>query len=122
MGVRDKIIHVGAHHGIAAGKDDDGPAHLGEGVDQRFGFLCGEFAGIGIRVRLGAAVLAGQIAGARHFPGDELAGGGAVFQRFGAAHGRMALAGIVRAQLPGGFVRVFRHQRTSPFSSSVSAK
>ncbi|MPL61275.1 hypothetical protein SDC9_06845 [bioreactor metagenome] len=80
VGIGHQLVHVGPHHGVAAGKDDDGLAHLREGIDESLGFFRRKLAGVRLRVGLGTAVLAGQVAGAGHFPGDEATGGAAVLK------------------------------------------
>ena len=85
VGISYQLVDVGPHHGVAAREDDDGTAHLGEGVDKGLGLGCGKFAGVGLRMGLGPAVLTGQVAGAGHFPGNEPAHGAAVRQGGGSA-------------------------------------
>ena len=94
-GVGGEFIDVGAHHGIAAGEDDDGLADFGEGVDEGPGFRGGELARIGFGMSFGAAVLAGQVAGTGDFPGDEAALGRAVGQEAGFCRGGMPAGGSV---------------------------
>ena len=99
VGIGHQLVHVGPHHGVAAGEDDDGFAHLRKGIDEGLGLFGRKLSGVGFRVGLGTAVLAGQIAGAGHFPGNEAAGGAAVFK--GAQGGRDAVGvtgcGIARS-------------------------
>ena len=137
VGIGHQFIDIGAHHGIAAGEDDDGVAHLGEGVDEGLGLFGGELARIGFRVGLGAAVLAGQVTGAGHFPGDELAGGRAVLKGAhhlvaGRAPGMTAGMGTRGTGMAAGVsphaagmarhVLLVMHQRTSLCLSRVSVK
>ncbi len=136
-GVGHQLVDIGAHHGIAARKDDDRIAHAREGVDQGLGLFGGQFAGIGLGVRLGPAVLAGQIAGAGHFPRDETADRGTVLQRPGPAHTGMASGMSLRRMgsrfrhpgMPGGVPflshaarRLVADHRTHPFFNASSAK
>ncbi len=111
MRISHEVVHVGPHHGVAARKDDDGPAHLWKGVNEALGLLCGQFAGEGGGMGLGPAVFAGQIAGTRHLPSDEPAHRAAVFQ---GARGRSDAGGMPYA--------VPVHQRTSPSRRRVSVK
>ena len=119
-GVGPQFVHVGPHHGVAAGEDDDGIAHLGEGVDEGFGFGRGQFAGVRLGMGLGPAVPAGQVARAGHFPGDETALGRAVGQGAGGmvAEGPAGMA----AGMSGGRVGMFGHYRIHPSLRAFSVK
>ncbi len=104
LGVGDELVHVVTHHGLAAGEDDDGVAHVREGVDERLGLFRGELALVGFHVRLGPAVFAGEVAGAGHFPCHEAADRAAVLKRhlrFGLCPG-VALAVRVSAGMAAG--------------------
>ncbi len=67
-GVADQLENILALQRIAAREDEDRNVHVGDLVDQRLAFLVRQFVGVGNRLRGGAAVLAGQIAGLRDFP------------------------------------------------------
>ena len=70
-GVGDEIEEVPAHHGVAAGEDEDGMvAEGGQAVDEAEAFLSGKFQRMGMMLGVGAAVDARVGAGPGHFPGD----------------------------------------------------
>ncbi len=71
FGIGDQFVHIGAHHGFAAGENDDRVAHVRKCVDECLGFDCGQLAFIRLGMCLGAAMLAGEIGGAGHFSCDQ---------------------------------------------------
>ena len=147
-GVGGQFVHVGAQGGFAAGEDDDGAAHFREGVDEGLGFGVAQLARIGFGMGFGAAVLAGEVAGAGDFPGHEAALGRAVGQeavgmgmRTGMTAGVSALLGagmagrhaaehgfrIAAERVAAGMAGAERtgmtaHQRTQPSRRASTAK
>ena len=115
VGIGHQFVDVRPHHRIAAGEDDDGIAHLRKRVDERLGLVRGQLAGIRLWVGLGPAVLAGQVAGAGHFPGDQTADRAAVFQNAG-GHARR-IAGLTPRMAAG---MAFRHGSRMPAVLLVS--
>jgi hypothetical protein len=69
-GVRDQLEEIGPHHRIAAGEDQDRAAERRQAVDQLPGLVGGELGGVAPVLRVGAAVHAGEGAGACDLPGD----------------------------------------------------
>jgi len=69
--VAHEIEDVRSQQRFAAGEDDDRIAGLGKGVDERLGIGGIELPRPGIETGLGPAMLAGEVAGPGHFPGDQ---------------------------------------------------
>jgi hypothetical protein len=66
-----QIKDISSEQGLSAGKYNDRTSGLGKGVDQGLGLPGVQFSGKRFLSGLGPAVLAGQIAGPGHFPGNE---------------------------------------------------
>ena len=67
----DQFQNVRPHDGVPARQHQHGRAQLRQLVNQAQGFLMGQFIRMGPRLGYGAAMLARQRAGARHFPENQ---------------------------------------------------
>ena len=67
----DQFQNVRPHDGVSARQHQHGGPQLRQLVNQAQGFLMGQFIRMGPRLGHGAAMLARQRAGARHFPENQ---------------------------------------------------
>ena len=118
VSVADEFVDVLAHHRVAAGEDDQRASNLGKRVDKAQSLFVVQFTRVGLEMGLGAAVLAGEVARAGDFPGDDAAGGGPVFKRFGShAPARRAVRHAAACGRRG-----WMAHRASPLLRTVSVK
>jgi hypothetical protein len=70
----DQFEQIRPFDGVTASENEDGNFEVGDLIDELLAFLGREFHGVALRLRGGAAMHAGQIAGLGDFPdGDERA-------------------------------------------------